>query len=86
MAWDDREGCTMRIAVLGTGGVGQAIAGRAVDLGHEVSMGTRDVEGTRSRDGFAPAAELMTFAEAAAGADVIVNATSGEVSLSLIHI
>lgn len=74
----------MRIAVLGTGGVGQPIAGRAVELGHEVSMGTRDVEGTLSRDGFVPAAELMTFAEAAAGADVIVNATSGEVSLAVL--
>ncbi|MDQ5975418.1 MAG: 8-hydroxy-5-deazaflavin:NADPH oxidoreductase, partial [Actinomycetota bacterium] len=52
----------MRIAVLGTGGVGQTIAGRAVELGHEVSMGTRDVEGTLSRDGFVPTAAVRDFA------------------------
>jgi len=72
----------MRIAVMGTGGVGQAIAARAIELGHDVSMGTRDVEETLRRDGFTATGELMTFAEAAAGADVIVNATSGQVSLA----
>jgi predicted dinucleotide-binding enzyme len=34
----------MRIAVLGTGVVGQTLAGGLADLGHEVTMGTRDVE------------------------------------------
>ncbi len=34
----------MRIAVLGTGMVGRAHAGRLAELGHEATMGTRDVE------------------------------------------
>ena len=74
----------MRIAVLGTGGVGQAIAARASEVGHDVTIGTRDVAETSGRDGFTPAAPLLTFAEAAAGAEVIVNATSGQVSLAVL--
>ncbi|WP_244218749.1 NAD(P)-binding domain-containing protein [Micromonospora arida] len=33
----------MRIAVLGTGSVGRAIAARTAELGHQVTIGTRDV-------------------------------------------
>jgi predicted dinucleotide-binding enzyme len=33
----------MKIAVLGTGIVGQAVAGRLAGLGHELSIGTRAV-------------------------------------------
>ena len=32
----------MKIGVLGTGPVGQAIATRLVEVGHEVTMGARD--------------------------------------------
>ena len=32
----------MRIGVLGTGMVGQAIGTKLVDLGHEVAMGSRE--------------------------------------------
>ena len=39
----------MNIAVLGTGAVGQALAGRLHDLGHSVVLGTRDPEATRGR-------------------------------------
>lgn len=74
----------MKIAVLGTGNVGQALAGRLLELGHDVVVGTRDPEATRSRSESFVAwhdahrdASLATFAEAAAGADLVVNATSG---------
>jgi predicted dinucleotide-binding enzyme len=36
----------MRIAIIGTGMVGQAIAGRFDELAHEVRIGTRDVAAT----------------------------------------
>jgi predicted dinucleotide-binding enzyme len=86
----------MKIAVLGTGGVGQALAGRLAGLGHEVTIGTRDVAATLARSepdamGNPPYAEwaaghaavqLATFAEAAAGAELIVNATNGAASLA----
>jgi 8-hydroxy-5-deazaflavin:NADPH oxidoreductase len=39
----------MRIAVMGTGPVGQALAGKLADLGHEVVVGTRDPETTLAR-------------------------------------
>jgi predicted dinucleotide-binding enzyme len=81
----------MKIAVLGTGMVGQALAGRLVELGHDVVLGTRDPQATRSRtepDGMGnppvgawlqahPAVGLASFADAAAGAELLVNATSG---------
>ncbi|MGV9215979.1 NADPH-dependent F420 reductase [Micromonospora sp. RB23] len=76
----------MRIAVLGTGSVGQAIAARTAELGHQVTIGTRDVAATRAGAYAAWAAEhpgvgLETMAAAAAEAELVVNATSGTGSL-----
>jgi predicted dinucleotide-binding enzyme len=79
----------MKIAVLGTGIVGRTIAGKLAQLGHEVAIGTRDVERTRTGDheAFAawsaahPTVVLASFADAAAPAEIIVNATSGAASL-----
>lgn len=79
----------MRYAVLGTGVVGRAIAGKLASLGHEVIVGTRDPGATldrneefagwlRERENVRPA----TFAEAAAGAERVVNATGGAASLA----
>jgi predicted dinucleotide-binding enzyme len=81
----------MKIAVLGTGMVGQALAGRLFELGHDVVVGTRDPEATLGRtepDGMGNppfgtwhaqhgAVRLETFADAAAYGELIVNATSG---------
>jgi predicted dinucleotide-binding enzyme len=39
----------MKIAVLGTGMVGRALAARLDELGHEVAIGTRDVDATVAR-------------------------------------
>ena len=39
----------MQIAVLGTGPVGQTLAVRLAELGHAVTVGTRDVEATLAR-------------------------------------
>lgn len=76
----------MRIAVLGTGSVGQAIAARTAELGHQVTIGTRDVAATRAGAFAAWSAEhpgvgLETMAVAAADAELVVNATSGSGSL-----
>ncbi|MEU8006134.1 NAD(P)-binding domain-containing protein [Catellatospora sp. NPDC049111] len=89
----------MKIAVLGTGMVGQALAGRLAGLGHEVTVGTRDVAATMARtepDSMGnspypswvqahPAVKLATFAQATAAAELIVNATSGDVSLAVLE-
>ena len=88
----------MKIAVLGTGMVGQALAGRLDELGHDVTVGTRDVATTMARvepDGMGnpayavwarshPQVRLATFAEAAAGAGLIVNATNGTASIDVL--
>ncbi len=85
----------MRIAVLGTGMVGQAVAARLDELGHDVTVGTRDPAATLSRTdsdpmgnpgvgawaSAHPSISVTTFAEAAATAELVVNATSGAVSL-----
>ncbi|PWU44696.1 NADP oxidoreductase [Micromonospora globispora] len=89
----------MKIAVLGTGMVGQALAGRLAELGHEVTVGTRDVDATLARttpDGMGnppyvawaadhPQVRLAPFADAAAGAELLVNATSGGVSIAALQ-
>ncbi len=88
----------MNIAVLGTGMVGQAIAGRLHELGHSVVVGTRDPGATLARtepDGMGnppfsawhaghPGVALATFADAAAGAELVINASSGGAALDVL--
>lgn len=83
----------MRIAVMGTGTVGRTLAGRLSELGHDVTVGTRDPEVTASRTGEGsyaawaeanPAVALATFAGAAAEAELILNATPGAVSIEVL--
>jgi predicted dinucleotide-binding enzyme len=89
------KGHLMRYAVLGTGIVGRTIAAKLASIGHEVAIGTRDPRATLARTEpdamgtppFAnwqtdhPAVRLLTFAEAAASAEAVVNTTAGAVSL-----
>jgi predicted dinucleotide-binding enzyme len=74
----------MRIGVLGTGSVGRRIAGRLVELGHEVTMGSRSADNEVMREWVAEAGESAaggTFADAAAAGELIFNCTSGEAAL-----
>jgi predicted dinucleotide-binding enzyme len=72
----------MRIAVIGSGSVGRTLAPAFRRLGHEVVVGTRDPEATSAREDWADSdLPLQTFGEAARGADLVVNATGGGVSL-----
>jgi 8-hydroxy-5-deazaflavin:NADPH oxidoreductase len=81
----------MRIAVLGTGPVGRAVAGRLAGLGHSVWIGTRDPDGTAGREEYAawaaehPGVHLVTFAEAAARSELVVNAAGGDVSMGILE-
>ncbi len=88
----------MNIAVLGTGMVGRAHAARLAELGHNVTVGTRDPRATLARTdadqmgnpSYAewaadhPGIQLATFAAAAAGAEVVVNATNGASSIDVL--
>jgi len=81
----------MKIAVLGTGAVGRALAGRLAELGHDVTIGTRDPAETSGRDEYSAwGAEhdgvlLTTFGEAAEDAELVVNAAGGDVSLGILE-
>jgi predicted dinucleotide-binding enzyme len=89
----------MKIAVLGTGMVGRALSSRLAGLGHDVVIGTRDVAATLSiaepdRMGNMPFAQwqadhqdvrLLSFADAGAHGEVVVNATGGGVSLAALE-
>lgn len=80
----------MKYAVLGTGSAGRTIAARLSELGHEATVGTRDPEATRARDEYAgwatdhPAVALATYADAAAAAEVIINATNGAAAVPVL--
>jgi 8-hydroxy-5-deazaflavin:NADPH oxidoreductase len=85
----------MKIAVLGTGTVGRTLAAKLAELGHEVVVGTRDPESTMRRteqdavgnppypvwQADHPGIRLAPYAEAAAGGQLVVNATGGSGAL-----
>jgi predicted dinucleotide-binding enzyme len=89
----------MKIAVLGTGMVGRALAGKLAELGHDVTVGTRDVEDTlgRSEPDYLgnppfgvwcethPEVGLGTPADATAQAELVVNATNGAGSIAMLE-
>ena len=85
----------MKIAVLGTGAVGRTIAAKLVSLGHDVTIGTRDVDALMAQTEGPMGGRLPTFSEwatanpdvgvetfasTAAGGELVFNATSGTVS------
>ncbi|MBW5486342.1 NADPH-dependent F420 reductase [Streptomyces bambusae] len=81
----------MKIAVLGTGGGGRAHAAKLLELGHEVTVGTRDSQVTlgRTQPDFMgiepfgqwladyPGIELRNFAVAAEDAELVINGIDG---------
>jgi predicted dinucleotide-binding enzyme len=73
------------IGVLGTGIVGRTFAARLAELGADVVVGARSADS----DSLAPIRELGvgtgSFADAAAHADLIVNATNGLHSLAALE-
>ena len=77
----------MRIAVLGTGVVGRTLAGKLVESGHDVVLGSRSAT-NEAAVGWAaeagPRAKAATFFDAAAEAEVVINATPGTVSLEVL--
>ena len=74
----------MRIGMLGTGSVGQALATRLVELGHDVCMGSRG-SGNENASEWAKTAgagsSFGTFADAASFGELLFNCTAGAHSL-----
>ncbi len=90
----------MKVAILGTGMVGQALAAKLEELRHEVIIGTRNMAATLAKTTPGPfgnppfkawkeqhpAISLLTYAEAAALGEIVLNATSGGASLEALRL
>ncbi|MCW5518154.1 NADPH-dependent F420 reductase [Muriicola sp. Z0-33] len=89
----------MKVTILGTGIVGRTVAAGLGNLGHEVTIGTRNVESTLASEqqdayGNPPFKvwyadhqniKLKAFKEAAAQADLLFNCTSGQASVAVLE-
>ena len=76
--------------MLGTGIVGRTLAAALAGRGHDLVVGTRDVDVTATRPDVAawqaahPGVRLVPLGETAAHGEVVVNATSGEGTLTAV--
>jgi 8-hydroxy-5-deazaflavin:NADPH oxidoreductase len=76
----------MRYAVLGTGEVGRTLGGKLVELGHEVTLGSRTKDNPAAVEWAAgTGGRAGTFAEAAAAGEMVVNAVGGRVALAALE-
>jgi predicted dinucleotide-binding enzyme len=90
----------MKLAIIGTGTVGQTLAIKLFELGHDVIIGTRNVASklaSTEKDAYGnpPFSEwhaanknikLGTFAEAASFGEIIINASKGVLSLDALKL
>lgn len=90
----------MKLAVIGTGSVGQTLASKLFSLGHQVKIGTRNVSeklANMAKDGYGNPSfaewhqlnqqiELGTFAEAANFGELLINATQGANSVNALKL
>ena len=78
----------MKIGVLGTGMVGNAIASKLVALGHAVMMGSRTADNPKAQawaSGTGERGQIGTFADAAAFGEIVFNCTHGAASLEALR-
>lgn len=75
-----KEGNFMKYGVLGTGDVAQTIAGKLIELGHEVMLGSRTAANEKAVSwaaGHGVRAKCGTFADAAAFGERVFNCVQG---------
>ena len=76
----------MRIGILGTGMVGEALADKCVERGHDVMMGSRSASGDSvTRWAQASGGRAGTFEEAAAFGDLVISCLNGAIALETIQ-
>jgi 8-hydroxy-5-deazaflavin:NADPH oxidoreductase len=78
----------MKIAILGTGMVGNTIATKLLSLGHEVKMGSRTADNAKANAWVAAngaRASQGTYADAAAFGELVFNCTAGVGSLAALE-
>jgi 8-hydroxy-5-deazaflavin:NADPH oxidoreductase len=74
--------------VVGTGTVGRTLAGKLVELGHEVRMGSREAGNEQAVEWAQAAGENASegaFADAAKFGELLINATAGHASLNALE-
>ena len=79
----------MKIAVLGTGNVGDTIGSKLIELNHQVMMGSRTVDNEKAKAFVAKhngKASAGTFKDAAAFGEIIFNCTAGVASLEALKL
>ncbi len=81
----------MKIAILGTGSVGRAFATKLTELGHDITLGTRNPEDSLKKTDKGslgefmqqhPEVKLATFGNAAAASEMVLVVTKGEHTLA----
>jgi predicted dinucleotide-binding enzyme len=86
----------VKIGILGSSTVGQTLGAKLVELGHEVTIGTRRPEALDEAKGWAGSlrewlertggrGKVGTFAEAASSGEIVINATNGVVSMEALR-
>jgi predicted dinucleotide-binding enzyme len=78
----------MKIAVLGTGMVGDTIGSKLIDLGHEVFMGSRTASNEKAKAFEAKhngRARAGKFSEAASYGEILFNCTAGAGSINALE-
>jgi 8-hydroxy-5-deazaflavin:NADPH oxidoreductase len=77
----------MKFAVLGTGMVGEALAGKLAALGHEVKLGSRDESAAKAAAWAAqagPRASNGSYGEAAGFGEIVINGLQGAATLPVL--
>jgi predicted dinucleotide-binding enzyme len=78
----------MKIAVFGTGTVGNTVATKLVELGHDVKMGSRTADNAKAAAWVRQAgarASQGTYADAAAAGELLFNCTAGMGALAALE-
>ncbi len=87
----------MKIGIIGSGVVAQTLGSKLVEQEHDVVLGTRDPKKLDDKKMFASTlrewqeqnkgrAKVATFADAAAHGEILINATSGQVSIDALKL
>lgn len=79
----------MKIAILGTGTVGQTIGHKLIQLGHQLMMGSRTAQNEKALtfvNQHPQHASAGTFEQAAAFGEIVFNCTSGLGSLNALQL
>ncbi len=75
----------MKMGVLGSGMVAQALSARLAELGHDVVIGTRDPDKLKGWQSSNQKVMIGSFAETATHGEMVFNATNGAASLDALR-